>query len=512
MSYEEQLGQLVTDYGATVSPTQQQLEDRGVFTETSPSQSGSRLITNLPDLAGGPNTTFIQPPPPVSQHTLGESVKREAQKDFISAYEERLLRTENFLEKQRLMNELQDNAMQRLGAAQKATYNVIEHDMNLPAYRNKLGKMIELDKRNRTLEGLDSPETSQLRTAVLKMEEQARKTTEDILKNSPDIKIFQTSVKTTLDQHGRLADKMLAEQEKLLAKKESEAEAAQQIASTVPPETRKAIVNMNPAHADDVIFAKFIAGGGGKDKNWKPILDGTLTPSDYVGAALQGNTAARGLALSEYATRSGKTTLEAENEMRVAESIAKSPSLALEAYVKEGVLLPAVAKQFQTALATADVSARKEINAKLQSMIPDLMQKRSEAFVKSDPTKVAAILQNQEFNQAAERTAQRQGKPPTTFDVAMEYINAKDIDNKERIARQEAVSKAYALAIAKEGSSGIFHPPFQKDQLAGFASKAKKQLVSKTVSEALNVRLGNFYNQLTSDDGDKYAVQKGIMQ
>lgn len=495
MSYEDQLSQLVTDYGAIVSPTQQQLEDSGVFSETRPPESGGRLYTNLPELAGGPNTVYIQPQPQVSQHTPGESVKREAQKDFISAYEERLMQAQNFMEKQRVMNELQDNAMQRLGAAQKAAASVVEGDLNLPAYRLRLNKMIEQDKRNRTLEGLDSPETSQLRTAVLKMEEQARKTTEDILKNSPDVKAFQAAVTTTLTQHGKLADKMLAEQEKLLAKKEAEQEAAQQVASMVSTEARQAIVNANPAMKDDVNFAKFVVNGGGKDKNWKPILDGSLTSGDYADAAIKGNTAARGLAISEYAVRTGKSVLEAEQEMRIAESLAKSPTLALEAFAKEDVLKPEEARKISSALIAADNAGRKEITAMLQSKIPDLMQARTVAYVKSDPTKINQILQDEEWNTAIASTAQKMGKPPTSFDVALTYINATQ-DNKERIARQEKVAKAYAAAIAKEGASGIFHPPFQKDQLAAYESKAKQQLASKTVSDALMARLDAVMEQI----------------
>jgi len=495
MNYEDQLQQLVTDYGAVVSPTQQQLEDRGVFTETRPSESGSRLITNLPDMAGGPNTVYIQPQPPVPAHTPGQSMKREAQKDFISAYEERLMKTENFLEKQRLMNELQDSAMQRLGAAQKAAASVVEGDMNLPAYRAKLSKMIEQDKRNRELEGMDSPETSQLRSAVLKMEDQARKTTEDILKNSPDVKAFQAAVTTTLTQHGKLADKMLADQEKLLAKKEAEQEAAQQVASMVSTEARQAIVNANPAMRDDVNFAKFVVNGGGKDKNWKPILDGSLTSGDYVDAALKGNTAARGLALSEYAVRTGKSVLEAENEMRVAESLAKSPTLALEAFAKEGVLKPEEVRKISSTLLASSTAGRKDIMAMLQDKIPDLMQARSVAHVKSDPTKINELMKDEEWTAATVSTAQKQGKPPTTFDVAMNYVNAVP-DNKERIARQEKVAKAYAAAIAKEGASGIFHPPFQKDQLAAYESKAKQQLASKTVSDALMARLDAVMEQI----------------
>lgn len=508
MNYEDQLQQLVTDYGAVISPTQQQLEDRGVFTDTRPSQSGSRLITNLPDMARQADV-YIQPQPPVPQNTPQESVKREAQKDFISSYEERLLQTTNFLEKQRIMNEFQDNAMQRLGAAQRATARVVEGDMNLPAYRLKLSKMIEQDKRNRELEGMDSPETSQMRSAVLKMEEQARKTTEDILKNSPDIKTFQSAVTNTLTQHAKLADKMLADQEKLLAKKEAEQEAAQQVASMVAPETRQAIVNMNPAMRDDVNFAKFVVNGGGKDKNWKPILDGTLTPSDYVPAAIQGNTAARGLAISEYAVRTGKSVLEAENEMRIAESVGKSPTMALEAYFKEGVMSKKEVDQYTTALATADSAARKEITAKLQMKIPDFMQKRTENSVKADPTKIAAIMQDEEFNQAAVVTAQKQGKPPSSFSVALTYINAEGISNQERIARQEKVSKAYAETIAKEGASGIFHPPFQKDQLAAYASNAKKQLASKTVSDALSARIGALFGEAGNFLGSYNAPNQG---
>lgn len=495
MNYEDQLQQLVTDYGAVVSPTQQQLEDRGVFTETRPSESGSRLITNLPDMAGGPNTVYIQPQPPVPAHTPGQSMQREAQKDFITAYEERLMKTENFLEKQRLMNELQDSAMQRLGAAQKAAAQVVEGDMNLPAYRAKLSKMIDQDKRNRELEGMDSPETSQLRSAVLKMEDQARKTTEDILKNSPDVKSFQAAITTTLTQHGKLADKMLAEQEKLLAKKEAEQEAAQQVASMVSTEARQAIVNANPAMRDDVNFAKFVVNGGGKDKNWKPILDGSLTSGDYVDAALKGNTAARGLALSEYAVRTGKSVLEAENEMRVAESLAKSPTLALEAFAKEGVLKPEEARKISSTLLASSTAGRKDIMAMLQDKIPDLMQARSVAHVKSDPTKINELMKDEEWTAATVSTAQKQGKPPTTFDVAMTYVNATQ-DNNERVARQEKVAKAYAAAIAKEGASGIFHPPFQKDQLAAYESKAKQQLASKTVSDALMARLDAVMEQI----------------
>jgi hypothetical protein len=499
MQYEDQLmglAQTHNDSGTgntvIVSPTQTQLEDSGFF-DSAPSR-GNRLITNLPELQNQADV-YIQPQPPVSQHTPQESVRNEAQKDFISAYEERLLKTTNFMEKQRVMNELQNEAMIRLGNAQKATARVVEQDMNLPAYRAKLQKMINEDKRNRELEGLDSPNTAKLRDAVLQMEAQARKTTEEILKNNPDVKTFQTAVKTTLDQHSRLADKMLADQEKLLAKKEAEAEAAQQVASFVPPEARQAIVNMNPAMKDDVAFAKFVVGGGGKDKNWKPILDGTLTSSDYVPAAINGNTAARGLAISEYAVRTGKDVLAGEQEMRIAESIAKSPTLALDAFVREGVMPKTQADKIKSSLTAADASTRKDIAASLQAKIPDLMQARTVARVKADPTLVGQTMQSEEWNKAIAATAQKKGAPPSSFDVAMTYINAKDLSNQERIKRQEEVAQAYAATIAKEGASGIFHPAFQKDQLANYASNAKKQMASKTVSDTLTARLGAVFGQ-----------------
>lgn len=459
----------------------------------------SQQVQSRPQVAqrqGTPPVIYIQSQPPVPQHTPQESVQEEAQKDFISAYEERLMQTTNFMEKQRIMNELQDAAMKRLSAAQKATARVVEGDMNLPAYRRKLQQMIIMDSNDRNnVDGLDSPATSQLCSAVLKMEEQARKTTEDILKSSPEIKTFQAAVTTTLTQHGKLADKMLAEQEKLLAKKEAEQEAAQQVASMVSTEARQAIVNANPAMKDDVNFAKFVVNGGGKDKNWKPILDGSLTSGDYMDAAIKGNTAARGLAISEYAVRTGKSVLEAEQEMRVAESLAKSPTLALEAFTKEGVLKPEEARKISSTLLASSTAGRKDIMAMLQDKIPDLMQARSVAHVKSDPTKINELLKDEEWAATTVTTAQKQGKPPTTFDVAMNYVNAAP-DNKERVARQEKVAKAYAAAIAKEGASGIFHPPFQKDQLAAYESKAKQQLASKTVSDALMARLDAIMEQI----------------
>lgn len=482
--------QLTTDYGAVVSPTEEQLVSSGVLPTSQ--GNGSRLITNVPSLKNEASV-YIQPPPQAAVPVPSSSTP-QGQRDFLDDFEQRIAKAPDFLSKQRLINELADNAQQRLGAAQQSVMKISEEKVNLGPELAQLNKMVEMDRRNRDLAGRDSEETAKQRAKVLGLEQLAQKQTQDLLKNNPQIASFTSRVKNSIDLHSKMAEKEFATAEKLLAKKEAEEAAAQQVVAMIDPEARKAISVAHPAMNSDVEFAKFVTQGGGKSKDWAPILQGTIRSGDYLNAALEGNGAARQLAISEYAARTGKPIQEAEQQVRYAETLAKNPAAALETATKYGLFKPEEAKNIAGKFAIADSATRKQLNASIIAKIPDIMEKRTVATVQNNPTYIAQTLNDPVYAEAAAlaQSKKQPGQVATGTDVSLAYINMPNLTAEERARRVDSVSNAYAAALVKEGSNGILHTPFDRGQIEMYKANYKKSLTAKTVSDTLASKVGEW--------------------
>ena len=476
---EEQLSQLSEQYNTGMSP----------------SNSGSRFITNVPDMQQSADV-YIQPPPQAAIPTPASSTP-QSQRDFLGDFESRIATAPDFLSKQRVINELADNAQQRLGAAQAAVLKVAEDTVNVAPERKHLAALMSIDSRNRDLNGRDSEETAKQRARVLGLENLAQKQAQELIKSNPQIAAFTSRVGNTIQLHSKMAEKELANAEKLMAKKEAEAEAAQQVVAMVDPEARKAISRAHPAMDSDVEFAKFVTQGGGKSKDWAPILQGTIRSSDYLAAALEGNGAARQLAMSEYSARTGKSIQEAEQQVRYAETLAKNPAAALETATKYGIFNATEAKNIAGKFAIADSSTRKELNKAILAKIPDIMEKRTVATVQSNPMYVAETLNDPAYVEAAKvaQTRTPPGQPISGTSVSLAYINDPKITAQERVQRVENVSDAYAKALFKEGSNGILHSPFERGQIEAYKSAYKKTLTAQTVSDTLASKIGMWLNQ-----------------
>lgn len=482
--------QLTTDYGAIVSPTEEQLVGRGVLPAAT--NEGSRLITNDPRLQRQADV-YIQPPPQAAVPVPSSSTP-QGQRDFLDDFEQRIAKAPDFLSKQRLINELADSAQQRLGAAQQSVMRIAEEQVNLKPELAQLGKMVEMDRRNRDLAGRDSEETAKQRAKVLGLEQLAQKQTQELIKNNPQIASFTSRVKNNIELHSKMAERELATAEKLLAKKEAEQDAAQQIVAMIDPEARKAISVAHPAMSSDIEFAKFVTQGGGKSKDWAPILQGTIRSGDYLNAALEGNGAARQLAISEYAARTGKPVQEAEQQIRYAETLAKNPAAALETATKYGIFNPTEAKNIAGKFVVADSATRKQLNASIIAKIPDIMEKRTVATVQNNPIHIAQTINDPAYLEAATlaQTRKQAGQVATGTDVSLAYINMPNLTAEERANRVESVSDAYAKALVKEGSNGILHTPFERGQIEMYKANFKKSLTAKTVSDTLASKVGEW--------------------
>lgn len=500
--------QLTTDYGAMVSPTEEQLLNRGVIQPSS--NEGSKLITNDPRLQKQADV-YIQPPPQAPVPIPSSSVP-QSERNVLDDFEQRIAAAPDFLSKQRLINELANNAQQRLGAAQQGVQRIAEDQVNLRPELAQLNKMVEMDRRNRDLAGKDSEETAKQRAKVIGLEQLAQKQTQELMKNNPQIASFTTRVKNSIDLHSKMAERELATADKLLAKKEAEDAAAQQIVAMIDPEARKAISVAHPAMTSDVEFAKFVTQGGGKSKDWAPILQGTIRSSDYLNAALEGNGAARQLAISEYSARTGKPIQEAEQQIRYAETLAKNPAAALETATKYGLFKPEEAKNIAGKFAIADSATRKQLNASILAKIPDIMEKRTVATVQNNPAYVAENLNDPAYLEAATVAQSRKqpGQVATGTDVSLAYINMPNLSPEERVKRVDSVSDAYAKALVKEGSNGILHSPFERGQIEMYKANYKKSLTAKTVSDTLANKVGEWLHQSTvAPAGDILGRMRG---
>lgn len=450
----------------------------------------ARLITNVPELRAAAST-YIQPPsaPTLQAATQGEKTGIAA---FLSSYEERLTGTNDFMGKQKILNELRDDAMARIGNAQKAALASVEKDMNLPPLRQALAKAIELDRRDTSLNGVDSEGTAKLRANVLKMEEEARKTSESILKSNPDMQRFAKSVDSTVQQHEKMAEKAFNDSVKLAEKKDAEKEQAKVVVSMLDPEARAAITRINPAMQDDVQYANFIMKGGGKNKDWQPILLGEIKDTDYVKAALTtNNLPARMLAINEESFRTNRDPQVVDQEMKKLEILSKNPNLALEALTKGGVFDGTDGqkrlKEIKAKLTIGDATTRKETTATLASMLPALSQRNAITESRNIPSQ--ELMSDPDFNQVYTLTSQKKGQPATIQEAGSVWMKEEGISNSEKMRRQDIVVQAYTKEVAKRGQSGIF---FQMDpgQVADESRKMKDALTASLVRDTLLQKMG----------------------
>lgn len=487
--YEDKLQQLTGEQGQIISPTNAQLE--AVYQDVAPSSSGSRFITNLPEYRPSAQV-YIEPPPQARAPSI-ENTQPQQTGDVFADYESRAMGAPDFLSKQRIINEFADNVQQRMGAAQTAVLRIAEGNMNLEPERRKLRDLMEIDNDNRNLDGLDSPETAKQRARVLTLESTARKQAEEMLKNSPEYNNFASRAKNSIALQGKMAEKAFNDAEKLAQKEETRRENAQMVVAAVDPAARDAISAYNPAMKDDVIFADWVMKGGGKSKDWVPILTGQLPPSEYLQATMEGNGAARQLAVSEYSRRTGKPPEEAARTIMQAETLAKSPDMFAQTAARLGIMTPTAAKDFIAKYNIASSSDRKEMNKVIVAKIPDIMEASTINYVKTDPTAVAASLNDPAFVEAgAKAAAKNPSKKPTTLDIANVYTNDPTLSNQQKIDRQDALTRAYAAALAKEGSNGILHMPFEKSRIEDESRKFKTSVTVKTVSDTLAKKIGEF--------------------
>ncbi len=453
------------------------------------SPNAARLITNIPELRSQAST-YIEPP--TAATLQANAIPKSGMEAFLSSYEKRLAETPDFQGKQSILNELRDSAMQRMGAAQQAAQATVENSMNLGPIRKALNKAVELDRRNAALEGLDSPETAKLRATVLKMEEEARKTTQDILKNNPDMQRFAKSVDSTVSQHERMAEKAFNDAVKLAEKKDAEREAAKAGVAMLDPAAREAITRINPAMKDDVEYFKFIQQGGGKNKDWAPILLGEIKDTNYVQAALQDkNLPARMLAINEESLRTNRDPREVDEEMKKLETLSKNPAMAMEVMSKAGLFDGPDGKKkladIKSKLTIGDATTRKETNALLISMLPDLSKRN--AIVESRNIPSQELMSVPGFAETYQLTSQKKGAPANIQEAGMAWMREEGISNEERINRQEQITQAYAQEVARRGKSGIF---FQMDQsqVAEEARKMQSSLTANTVRETFLRKAG----------------------
>jgi len=500
--YEDQLTQLVNEGPAVfgrdtiASPTEEQLA--ALYQEQAPSSSGSRLITNVPELR--PSAQVYIEPPPVAAPPTQQSSQNQGTGDFITDYESLVMNAPDFMSKQKIINQFADNVQQRLGAAQVAVMKIAEKDVNLDPERRKLRDLMDLDRRNSDLKGIDSEETAKQRARVLNLEGVARKQAEELLKNSPEYTNFTSRAKNSISLQTKMAEKAFNDAEKLAQKEETRRENAQIVSASIDPEARKAITNFNPEMKDDVVFADWVLKGGGKSKDWQPILTGALTSKDYLTATMEGNGAARQLAVSEYSTRTGKSPDEAARTIMQAEMLSKSPDMFASTAAKLGIMTPQAAKDFVAKYNIASSSDRKELNKVMITKIPDIMEASTINYVKTDPTAVAMNLNDPAFVEAGVKAAAKNpNKKPTTYDISLTYINDPTLSNQQKIDRQNKITQAYAAALAKEGSNGILHMPFEKSRLEDESRKFKTSLTVKTVSDTLAKKIGEFMGRATSD-------------
>ena len=112
------------------------------------------FITNLPDMRKGADI-YIEPPPQAAAPTLASSIP-QGQRSILDDFEKRIAEAPSYLEKQRLINQLADDAQQRLGKAQSAVLQVAEQSLNLQPERTRLQGLMTSDARDRKLNGTDS--------------------------------------------------------------------------------------------------------------------------------------------------------------------------------------------------------------------------------------------------------------------------------------------------------------------------------------------------------------------
>ena len=506
MTYEEQLVELANSDTASFSDRTAAL---GAMVERAsasgreggqPTTGRKHLITNIPEMRSQA-TTYIEPEPvriqPAQQQQSGLG-------SFLSNYEKRLQDTPDFQGKQSIINELRDDAMQRMGNAQKATQTQIEERMNLPNIRRALDRAMYIDSRDRTLEGLDSPETAKLRAGVLKMEEEARKTTQDILKNNPDLQRFAKAVDSTITQHEKLAEKSLADAEKLAQKQANERETAAVGVAMLDPAARAAITRINPAMKDDVAYYNFIQKGGGKNKDWAPILLGEIKDTDYVQAALTtNNLPAKMLAISEESARSGRDPKAVDAEFQKLETLAKNPALALEALQKGGAFDGPEGskrlKDIKAKITLGDATTRKEVTSSLIAMLPALSERNAITEIRNNPPK--ELMQIPEFAQAYQVTSDKKGAPANIQEAGQAWMREPNLSNEERLRRQDILVQAYAKEVERRGQSGIFYQ-MDRGKVADEARKMKSALTANIVRDTFLAKAGALFGETARGAGE----------
>ena len=506
MEYEDQLRDMAnTDNGGYFGGTSALAEmlatarDRSAAANVDPTNS-PRLITNIPELRSQA-TTYIEPQPAAKLQPASGGNKLG---DFLSNYEKRLQETPDFQGKQSIINELRDDAMQRMGNAQKATQKVVEDSMNLTPIRHALNKAIELDSRDRSLEGLDSPETAKLRANVLKLEEESRKTSQDILKNSPDLQRFAKAVDSTITQHEKLAEKAQADMEKLAQKKEAERETASIGVAMLDPAARAAVTRINPEMKDDVAFYNFIQKGGGKNKDWAPILLGEIKDTDYVQAALTtNNLPAKMLAISEESARSGRDPKVVDAEFQKLETLSKNPALALEALQKGGAFDGPEGskrlKDLKAKITLGDATTRKEVTTSLISMLPALSERNAITEIRNNPPK--ELMQNPEFAAMYQVTSEKKGAPANIQEVGQAWMREPNLSNEERLRRQDVLVQAYAKEVDRRGQSGIFYQ-MDRGKVADEARKMKSALTANIVRDTFLSKAGALFGDTARGAGE----------
>jgi hypothetical protein len=494
-------GAVSGENGQIIQPGAQLEAAYNNLVENSPAAvtKASRMITNVPELRGGPNTTFIESPQPPSGNFAANAERATAGNgplSFLQPYEARLAATNDFMSKQAIMNELQTDAMQRIGNAQKVTTSSVENKLGLPPLRAQLARMIQEDSRDRELQGTDSQETSKLRMAVLKMEEAARKTTQDILSNNPELKTFTSAVTTTLKTHERMAEKAFNDATKLMEKKEAEKEASAQIVSSKDTAAREYISALHPAMKNDIEYAKFITKGGGSNKEWQPIVDGTIQDSDYVTAYLAtDNKAARMLAASEEARRTGRNPNEIDKDLKDADTLVKNPTLALEEFAKAGLFKsPKEVNALKMQVMNGDATTRKQVASTIIAKMPEYFQAKAIQRTQTVPSQ--EMMADPGFAEAYTITTQKKGAPATIVDAGTAWMNEKDISNSEKIRRQKFVSDEYAKSLSKRSGSNIFFPQMDVGRITDEKRKVYDKLTSGSISETFASKLGNMAGEV----------------
>lgn len=481
---------------------------------------GGSMITNTEEgkalgEAQGRNVVMYTPAP-APEKRVEQPITDPYEMTFksIKDFSSRIEASKDFGERNRLMMDMRQSAVGVLEDAHTKAVAEVQRSLNLDKLRQQ-SEYYNLQAQHNPAFAAQANILQQRLTAA---EQKVDPMAAQILKANPRLQTLIKTVDGELAIHTKMTDAMWQRQQKNLDKEEAKKEASADILAGMDANVRSTLIKQFPGLSDDVALAKFVTKDG-HAKDWLPILQGTITPDNYLTEALKGNKPAKMMAILEQQKRTGMSQEIVVADMKDAERFVQDPNFMFAEMAKHGLAKKDELDKMASKLKLEDSKSTREGLMKFAiGNVDTYLRKKNEDRIDSNltawpqlPGKVS-LLSLPEAAATYKRLESTLGQAPNLPTFAKAFL--KDApDNEGRLQRQAMLTDAYTSVLSAYGN-GVFHVPFSP----GMIADKNRKLAVATAWEAArspqqigaDVRSGKFFTDVMNSAYEGITSLQGI--